>query len=113
MKVISEAKSDKFRGQYIPLLQLGFIAIGMAASFWLLYLLYVFFAFDGIHPINIVFRYLGATPVVGLNIPDFMELSIYDLTPVIISAVSAVGIYLGMAGIIAGLTYKLISDYAK
>lgn len=113
MKVISEAKSDRFCGQYTPLLQLGFSAIGIAASFWFLYRLYVFFAFDGIHPINIVLRYLGTVPIVGLNIPDFMALSIFDLTPVTISVVSAVGIYLGMAGISAGLTYKLMSDYAK
>lgn len=113
MKLITDAQLGERLRQHSSLLEMVLSVIGVTASFFFLYRLYAYFAVDGVHPINIIYYYLGAAPITGLNFPYFAEISILDIIPLVISVSSTMVLYLGMAGLSALPAFKLIFAYAR
>lgn len=80
MKIISDTKIDEFPSRHVSILEIVLSVMSITASIFFLYQLYVYLNVDGIHPVNVVFYHFGIAPIVGLNIPDFMQKSIFDLS---------------------------------
>lgn len=86
-------------------LQLVFGMIGIGSSFWLLENLYGFLFLGGEHPIDMVLKLIDARPVMFQTVTD---ISVIKVIPLIVSAITAIAIYIGLTGIIALATCEVI-----
>jgi len=59
------------------------------------------------HPLNFILQLFGARPMM-LNMEDILNVSVFDLIKVIISIITAAGIYISLAAVTAIVTCRLI-----
>lgn len=79
-------------------LQLVVGMIGITLSLWLLKNLYGFVFLGNEHPIDILLRFFNARPVM---FQTFTNISLFKVIPLMVSAITAITIYVSLTGIIA------------